>query len=116
PLGEIAELAAKRPDDLHQPREANAVGAALVFLHLLEGDADPAGQLALRDAGRASAVADAAADSHVQMVWRVVRHETLPIRHLRKAGGKSHLRAKAPGTDDQTPRSATRRRCGSGQG
>src|SRR5262249_8600750 len=55
----------ERAGDLIELRSADAVGAALVLLHLLEGDAELRRQRLLADAEEATAHSDADADMKV---------------------------------------------------
>src|SRR5436190_15968608 len=65
-LGQVGQATVQRVGDFQQPREADAVGAALVLLDLLEGHADRGGQRLLREALRAASLADAMADRNIE--------------------------------------------------
>src|SRR6185312_13487745 len=65
---QIGDAAFQRLGDLHQPREADAVGAVLVFLHLLKGDADGARQLILGETQFLAPQAYARAERDVERV------------------------------------------------
>lgn len=54
--------------DPHQRRRRNAVGAALVFLNLLEGHAERAGQGLLVDAPQSAAKANPRSDRHIDRI------------------------------------------------
>jgi hypothetical protein len=61
----------KRRGDLRQHRGGHAIGAALILLHLLEGDPDGLGQGRLADLQRLAAQTDTGAYRHIDRIWNV---------------------------------------------
>src|SRR5262249_1844026 len=64
----IGHIDAKHLADAREPSHGNAVRPALVFLHLLEGDADLVSQLGLRQAARDALHAHQSSDFDVDVV------------------------------------------------
>jgi hypothetical protein len=69
---QIADAAFERFGDLHEPREADAVRPMLVFLHLLERDADSARELVLAHSQFLAAQPDAGAQRDIERVWSMI--------------------------------------------
>jgi len=67
--------------DPGEPPGADPVHAALVFLHLLEGDADRIGKLGLRHAAQQPLRADPAADLDVLRLGRPRVRISSPLPH-----------------------------------